>query len=180
VNYRVLDKETMYLPAYLIWALWAGIGLESLLAWLQSAGTSGEWRRVTRSAQAACVAAALAAGLWNWRSVDLSTDWSTRQRSEAILQHAGPGALVFGWWDVVPAVQYLQLVEGRRLDVTAINRFLIAPDDLVRAIEKEASHRPVYIDSSPSGLSDNLELKKVGPVYQVLVRAQPRKVTRYP
>ena len=29
----------------------------------------------------------------------------------------------FGWWDSIPVVEYLQLVEGERPDVTAINRF---------------------------------------------------------
>lgn len=180
VNYRVLDKETMYLPTHLIWSLWVGIGLQVLLSWLQNSAPADHRHKLTVSLSFVLMGAVLAAGLWNWRSVDLSHDRSTRQRSEAVLQNAKPGALVFGWWDIVPAVQYLQLVEGRRPDVAAINRFLISPDDLVRAIEKEVKYRPVYIDSSPNGLSDSLELRKVGPVYQVLVRAQPSKAGRFP
>jgi hypothetical protein len=35
INYRVIDKDTMFLPAYLVWALWVGIGYQGLLAWLQ-------------------------------------------------------------------------------------------------------------------------------------------------
>jgi len=173
VNYRVLDKETMFLPIYLIWALWVGIGLQSLLDWVQSDEHSAFWQRGAVSLRIFVVSVALMAALWNWRSVDLSDDWSTRQRVETILQNAEPGALVFGWWDVVPALQYLQLVEGKRPDVTAINRFLIAPDDLAQAIEKEIKHRPVYIDSSSDNMSTSLRLKKVGPIYQVLARVQP-------
>lgn len=26
INYRVIDKVTMFLPAYLVWALWLGVG----------------------------------------------------------------------------------------------------------------------------------------------------------
>jgi len=31
VDYRVVDKDTMYLPAYLVWALWVGLGYQALL-----------------------------------------------------------------------------------------------------------------------------------------------------
>lgn len=44
--------------------------------------------------------------------VDLSGDWSTRQIGQTILNEVEPGAVVFGWWDTVPVIQYLQLVEG--------------------------------------------------------------------
>ena len=33
INYRAIDKELMYLPAYLIWTLWIGLGFELILAW---------------------------------------------------------------------------------------------------------------------------------------------------
>ena len=32
VSYRALDKELMFLPAYLIWAIWLGIGYAGLLS----------------------------------------------------------------------------------------------------------------------------------------------------
>jgi len=34
VNYAVGDKDTMFLPSYLIWALWVGVGYEWLLQWV--------------------------------------------------------------------------------------------------------------------------------------------------
>ncbi len=34
INYRVMDKDTMYLPAYLVWAIWVGIGYQVALDWL--------------------------------------------------------------------------------------------------------------------------------------------------
>ncbi len=33
IDYRVVDKETMFLPSYLVWALWLGVGIQGLLAW---------------------------------------------------------------------------------------------------------------------------------------------------
>jgi hypothetical protein len=122
--------------------------------------------------KATLVATALIALAWNWRIVDLSADRSTRERGEAILEQAEQGALVFGWWDTVPVVQYLQLVEGWRPDVQAINRFLIAEADLVRAIDKEVQHRPIYIDSTPRGLPGRLVAVSSRPVYEIVSRAQ--------
>ena len=62
-------------------------------------------------------------------------------------------------------------MEGQRPDVQAINRFLMAPDDMVRLIQREVTRRPVYIDSVPDSLSENMEAESVGSLY----RLQPRE-----
>ena len=172
INYRVMDKDTMYLPAYLVWALWVGIGYQAALDWLTHI-ESVKLMRISKismmAVMASCVLIALA---WNWRIVDLSNDRSTRERGEAILEQAGQDALVFGWWNTVPVIQYLQLVEGQRPDVRAINRFLIAESDLVQAIEEEVQYRPIYIDSSPHGLPARLVAVSDKPVYRIQPRAE--------
>jgi hypothetical protein len=40
INYRVIDKATMYLPAYLIWALWLAVGYQTLLDWVRTPATT--------------------------------------------------------------------------------------------------------------------------------------------
>jgi hypothetical protein len=167
INYRVLDKNTMYLPIYLIGALWIGLGLQKLSAWTQQVEPIQIRKLGQRVFAALIVGGVILSFAWNWRIVDLSKDWTSRQRGEEILRNVETGALVFGWWDVAPVVQYLQLVEGQRPDVEAINRFLMDPNDLERAIEKEVGHRPVYIDTVPKGLSETLSAIPVGPVYRL-------------
>lgn len=167
INYRVVDKDTMYLPAYLIWALWLGIGLQALLDWTKTGASSQIRDRSQAIMQFAISAGVLLALVWNWQIVDLGRDWSTRSRGEAILAQVDQGAVVFGWWDTVPIVQYLQFVEAQRPDILAVNRFLISPEDLIAAIEKEAHYRPVYIDSIPKGLSRNLKAQKTGQLYRI-------------
>jgi hypothetical protein len=109
--------------------------------------------------------------LWcTWSLVDLSDDWSARERGETILRTVEPNALIFGWWDTVPVVEYLQLVEGRRLDIQAINRFLIAPEDMASLIERDVTRRPVYVDSLPAGLSVAVKAESVGPLYRLRPR----------
>lgn len=167
INYRVIDKDTMYLSAYLIWSLWVGVGLQALLDWTKKATAAQVrlWSHVVLSAL--IVLGVLLALVWNWRIVDLSRDWTTRQRGVQILAEVEQGALVFGWWNTVPVLQYLQFVEGSRPDILAINRFLISPQHLLTVIEKEGVNRAIYIDSVPNGLSSDWSAQKAGLLYRL-------------
>jgi hypothetical protein len=162
INYRVVDKASMYLPAYMVWALWLGIGYQAILEQFHEGAGSRRWGRLPRLVMAGAVLAALA---WNWSRVDLSDDWSTREQGEAMLQHAQPNAIIFGWWDTVPAMQYLQLVEGQRPDVTLINRFLISGEDMNRLILRELGRRPIYFDNPSIDLLRQSRATAVGPLY---------------
>jgi len=170
INYRVIDKDTMFLPAYLVWALWVGIGYQWLIDWAgqPSPAVSRGVGRITVIALKGIMAGAVVFAVsWNWPLVDLSDDWSARVRGEKILELARPNALIVGWWGTVPVVEYLQLVEGKRPDVQAINRFLIRPDDLRELLESGVDHRPVYIDEPIEGLSASIEAAQVGPLFRL-------------
>jgi hypothetical protein len=170
INYRVVDKDTMFLPAYLIWALWLGVGLEWLLDWANRRGEARTQSWGMAMLRGVAIIAVFVAAAWNWRLVDLSSDRSARQRGEDILGHVEPGALVVGWWDTVPVIEYLQLVEGRRPDVQAINRFLISSDDLRQLVENEIARRPVYIDDPPIPWLRTFQARPAGPVYRLEIR----------
>lgn len=174
IDYRVIDKDTMFLPAYLVWALWLGVGYQWLLDWVQPAEEKN--RRLAERRvwvlRGVMVGAVLLALGWNWRLTDLSADWSTRSRGETVLRQAQPQALIFGWWDTVPSLEYLQLVEGRRPDVKLINRFLIAPADMRRLILTEIARCPVYIDSVPPELAPAVTAVPAGPIYRLYPRYQ--------
>ncbi len=167
IDYRVVDKNTMFLPAYLVWALWLGVGLQSLLDWVRKE----DHRRVrhwgTRILQGLIAATVLLAIGLTWPRVDLSGDYSARQRGEMILQQAPENALVFGWWETVPLIQYLQLVEGQRPDVQAVSRFLISPEDMAQLIEQEISRRPVLIDTASFSLPSGISAQRFGAIYQL-------------
>lgn len=166
ISYRVIDKSTMFLPAFLIWAIWLGCGYQAILGWLGAA--AGARRQV--AVGGAILALAAAACGWNWPLVDQSRDRSARERGEQALAAVGPRALVFGWWETVPLIEYLQLVEGRRPDVQAINRFLISDSDMLALIAREAARRPVYIDSPNAELLQTMRVERAGPLYRLLPR----------
>jgi hypothetical protein len=167
IDYRVVDKDTMFLPTYLIWALWLGVGYQTLLDWLRQGSGAPAVRWKEWLLRGLMVGVALIALAWNWRLVDLSEDRSARTRGEAILRRVEPDALVLGWWDTAPVVEYLQLVEGQRPDVQTINRFLIAHDDMLRMVEREMTRRPVYIDDPPDDLLSIVRAEPAGPVYRL-------------
>jgi hypothetical protein len=167
IDYRVADRDTMFLPAYLIWALWAGAGLHWLLQWVDREGNAlnRTWgMRLMRSAIGTVVLLAI---VLNWHLVDLSDDRSARVRGETILDLLEPNALILGWWDTVPVIEYLQLAEGQRPDVQAINRFLITPGDMRLLIQREVARRPVYIDRAPTELLSIANPETAGPVYRL-------------
>jgi hypothetical protein len=161
----------MFLPAYLIWALWLAVGYQELLKWVHWSGVALTQRWGTALLRGIMVGAVLLAVAWNWRFADLSDDWSTRTRGETILDLAEPNALILGWWDTVPVIEYLQLVEGQRPDVQAINRFLISYDDMRHLIQSELVRRPVYIDSPSDDLIETVQAEPAGPIF----RLRPRK-----
>jgi 4-amino-4-deoxy-L-arabinose transferase-like glycosyltransferase len=184
INYRVVDKESMYLPVYLVWALWAGVGYQAILDQVAEMSARQRWIWLPRLVMAGAVLLALA---WNWQRVDLSGDWSTREQSEAILAQAQPDAIIFGWWDTVPAAQYLQLVEGRRPDVTLINRFLISSENMNALINSELGKRPIYFDNPPTSLLYQSRVTAAGPLYLLTPpagtspgSAQPQSVQNAP
>lgn len=167
INYRVIDKDTMFLPTYLIFALWLGVGYQTLIHWTAAPKSAAAPFRPEKVVQWAMIGVvALAVGM-NWQRVDQSSNWSTREQSEAILAQAEPDALIFGWWDTVPAIQYLQLVEGQRPDVTVINRFLIGPEDMNQLILTAVNQRPVYINNPSIALLRETRVTAFDPLYRL-------------
>jgi hypothetical protein len=186
INYRVIDKNTMFLPAFLIWAFWVGVGYEGLISRLgallkgkEGSTSQNDWqyeKQVTYIGRGIMVLLVVLALSWNLQRVNLASDDSARARGEAILETAEPNAIVFGWWDTVPVVEYLQLVEGQRPDILAINRFLISGQDMETLIEEELGNRPIYINSPPTHLLSTIDAVPAGPVYKLQPRLMQKEV----
>ena len=170
IDYRVVDKSTMFLPAYLVWALWVGVGYQWLLDWLREAPVGSRQRggSIPRQIVAATAVGAVVFSMaWNGPRVDLSDDWSARQRGEAAIAAMESDGLLIGWWATAPLVEYLQLVEGRRPDISVINRFLISGEDLEQLLRREVGRRPVYLDEPPGDGLPWLEGSAVGPLVRL-------------
>lgn len=129
ITYRVVDKQFMYGPAYLIWAIWLAIGAQRLEEWLTASQTHPgansshhQWRPLVPLLMGSLVLAAL---FINLPLVNVRDDWSAREQGELIFATLPENAVFFGTWLDVPILEYLQLVEGQRPDVTARNLVFI-------------------------------------------------------
>ncbi len=121
--YNVADKDVMNLPVYLVWGLWLGLGLHALQTGLQ------------RRAPGACARAVpvtvgllvLCSVVINYRLADLSHDRTARAVGQKIMASTAPGAWFFGTWADAPVLEYLQVVEGQRLDLVVRNLVFLSP-----------------------------------------------------
>lgn len=171
INYRVVDKNTMFLPTYVVWAILLGIGYQWLLDQVTHEEPSRSRRATAYHSMASIIILAVVfAASWNWQRVDRSADFSTREQAQTILDQAEPNAIILGWWETVPAIEYLQLVEGQRPDVLAINRFLIDGKALQELLLTEVNHRPIYINSPPQHLKQAITFERVGQLYRLKPR----------
>jgi hypothetical protein len=168
IGYRTIDKELMFLPCFLVWAIWVGAGFDWMLKALREMiGQSPPWlRRGSMAiARAVIVSMVVFMGLWNWQRVDQSQDNSTRELGEAILAQMEPDSILVGYWETAPVIEYFQLVEGRRQDVKVINRFLISDRDLRAFIQREVEHRKIYMDVLPLRLPETVKVEDGFPLY---------------
>jgi 4-amino-4-deoxy-L-arabinose transferase-like glycosyltransferase len=167
-NYRVVDKETMFVPVYLVWAVWMGEGFAGLISWIQGRRQARE-RRSPAWAWALVTLAALAL-VTNWPLVNVRADTRARDRAEAALTYARPGAIILGWWTSVPPIHYLQMVEEQRPDVLVINRFLIGAEEMYSLIDNSLGQRPVYVMELDEGLIGAFRPVSVGPMFELTPR----------
>jgi len=198
INYRVVDKATMFGVAYLVWAVWVGEGLAWLVRWVQerrhgdarrpSAGgrvpASSPAKTGSRSPTGSSslpgshspawtwglVLLAVVALVVNWPLVNVRTDTRARDRAEVALALARPGAIIFGWWTSAPPMHYLQTVEERRPDVLVINRFLIGAREMYSLIDRSLGQRAVYVMELDEGLVTKYRAEAVGPMFELRPR----------
>jgi hypothetical protein len=94
-----------------------------------------------------------------------------------LLEQMENDALFLGFWDTVPIIQYLQLVEGQGLHVQAINRFFITHEDLHTLIAYEIEQRPVYIDLPPNDLPPAFQIEAAGSIYRLVPGRHSQKTS---
>jgi 4-amino-4-deoxy-L-arabinose transferase-like glycosyltransferase len=137
LTYNAGDKELMFLPTYFIWNVWLVIGLTYLKEPVESLSR--------RLGPILLLLAALGAFALNYSYADVSADRSAREFGEEIFAKLKPDAVYMGTWLDVPILEYLQIVEGQRGDVTLVNHFFTDPPQAEQIVESAlAAARPVY------------------------------------
>jgi len=111
-----------YLPTFAIGAVWSGVGMSMVLQWLSRLGRRVAGRRAQPSVFASASVVILLLIGWNvvkaFPQEDKSWDNRARQYASSVLgQPLRDGALLFGCWDAVTPLRYMQFAEGRRPDL---------------------------------------------------------------
>jgi hypothetical protein len=142
LNYGVVDKQSMFLIPEMIWAMWAGWGIEALSN-LERRSTpdrsQGDPTRVAapqgRSwARFGVLGLPLLSLALNYAAVDESATWIVRDFSRQTLTQVRRNAVVLAEWSSASPMEYVQMVEQHRPDVEVVNIsfFLLGQRDRLR------------------------------------------------
>jgi hypothetical protein len=173
VAYDVPDKEMMLAPTFLIWAIWVTAGAQVIAGWVAER-TGGA---AVLPAGLLLLLMAAANVVINYQRVDISSDWSARQRGEVLLGWLPPQTLYLATWADAPILDYFQHVERQRLDVSTVNVFLVRERPRRSLVaEHLAAGLPVYANQpglvrNPSLISEYLETCDC---YRVTARRLPQ------
>jgi hypothetical protein len=165
----VPKAHVYFLPAYVIWSVWAGVGagwLADQIVRLGDAGLRGLGRRrrlqsrlgawmrhvrlpaISAAWSSALLLALLALPLLlGWRRydrLDRSTDDTPRRFAAAVLSEVAPNAVILCRWEQCQPLRYLQLVEQQRLDVQLDQTEPEGGADWAARAALYLLHHPVY------------------------------------
>lgn len=110
INYAVFDKNTMFLPVFLILSLWISGGIQGILERI----SADKLKLTVRWSSVGLIVLML---ILNYPRVDLSDNRITRQFAEEVFQEAPSNSLLVGHWVDTTPLEYLRMVEGQRPDV---------------------------------------------------------------
>lgn len=139
LTYRASDKELMFVPTYFIWGVWLALGIAHFIQWASIQTLS------PRLGLTLLILFAFGTLIINFNYVDVSDDWSARELGEEIFAALEPDAIYMGTWLDIPILEYLQIVEGNRPDVTLINHFFTSDIQTGQIVETGlTAAKPVY------------------------------------
>ncbi len=121
VAYHVVDKEVMFIPAYLVWTIWTAEGAVWVAVWVRSRLPRLSPRTATALVSAILLFAAGLGVVLNGPLVSLRHNRRAYDYAITLLEQAEPGAMIVSHWATASLLDYGQVVEGRRPDVTSFN-----------------------------------------------------------
>ena len=125
VLYRVPDVEVFCIPAFLLIAIWIGLGLDWAVDLLRPRGRSLGLRRLTAIGCLvvflAAIAQPLAIAAHNYADLDQSQNWIVSDYGRYVLQQPLPAnTTVVGLLGEMTLLRYLQETQGLRPDIQTV------------------------------------------------------------
>ncbi len=185
VVYKVEDVTVFLIPAFMLIALWAAIGLapvfDSAALWMSSLGRQARLPRGLRPAVLAAGALAVAAvslfqpvsdAMRDFQQRDRSRAWEVYDYGQDMLTSVAPGGRIVGLLGETTLARYFRDVLGQRPDV------IVVPADAeaarFAAVEAGlAQGQPVYLTRDLPGAAIHYSLDAAGPLIAVSPKAKP-------
>lgn len=123
INYRVLDKDTMFLPAYTIFTVFIAFGLGFLDHLLHQIFSNGDLFKPILHAHPVFWSGMIVLALvLNWQWTDMSQAHGPETYSNMIMQSVENDAVIIASWSPAVVLEYYQIVEGKRTDLQIYNQ----------------------------------------------------------
>ncbi len=182
INYYVFDKDTMFLPTYVVWTIWLAKGLESIADRVRRLKVERHLN-VSPAFSGLCLALIVSPLFVNFSGLDASDNYVVRQFAEDVLDNVENDSLIVADWITVTPLRYLQTVEGKRQDVETFYWFLysqrrlpeltkqgipldqacaIVDSEMVDIIRAGVRSRAVYSIGGPPVFWNAFEMEPVG------------------
>src|SRR5438105_198255 len=132
LEHEVRERDYFFIASFAAWGIWVGIGLATLMAWIQEALPARRW-----ALSAVVLLAALVPLVGNWLTASRSGETMARDYAHDVLQSVDPYALLVtaGDNDTFP-LWYAQEVEGVRKDVSVLVLSLANTDWYLRQLQR--------------------------------------------
>lgn len=189
INYRVLDKDTMFLPAFLMTAIFIAAGMGEIVRLIKQLDLTASLQNWVDKLQPVFWALmAIMACTLNWQWVDMSQTAGPESYSSMVLSSAAPNSTIVASWSPAVVLEYAQLVEGKRPDLKILNRSrsevalyyhywsagvpkdqllgLVNRDELA-LIDQRFAKGNVYSIEYDADLADAFSFSQVGVYYQL-------------
>jgi hypothetical protein len=185
IAYKVEDVSVFFIPAFMLMALWAALGLAPIFEGVRAcvAGLAGRlalprgmqrgiWGVAALAVAALLLLQPVADARRNLPKQDRSREWAVYDYGQDILACSAPAGRIVGLLGETTLVRYFQDVLGQRADVT-----LVAADaESARWAAVEAglaAGSPVYLTRDLPGAAGRYSLDAIGPLIAVSPKATP-------
>jgi len=190
--YTVTDIEVFFIPNFLIWAVWSGVGATFLLYTAAGIKLAGVNRHSSQPQKKGLKPVLIIANLAvfalilfqlfrpNWAMIKQSYTWQVHDYGLDIFQQSLPpvkyrGAVIVGILGETTLIRYFQQTEIRRPDIETVAADLEA-ERLTTVENLLAEGRSVYLTRELPGAPERWSLSAVGP----LIRVNPEPLTTPP
>jgi 4-amino-4-deoxy-L-arabinose transferase-like glycosyltransferase len=193
INYRVLDKDTMFLPSLVVFTIFISFGLTFLNDFAGRQLKEMSQRKVIELYHPVFWMVLVGLTIFlNWKWADMSKDLGPETFSNAILDSVQANSTVIASWSPAVVLEYYQIVEGRRPDIRIYNQSRsevawyykywsmgLSPDKIMAAVNQHElvaidqiyQANPVYSIEYDPVIANNYEYLPVGLYYRLEKKA---------